>query len=105
MTDIPEAVLKMAREAVAVDLGADRSIVLSGKYDAWPSVQASARAIMAAQAEQREKDARLIEEGFEKAVGESYAPGSRSKNDKCPHGRVMYEDCDQCCADAIRKAP
>lgn len=50
-----------------------------------------------------EEAAKVIEEGFEKAVGESYRnDGKPSKNDKCPHGRYHYEDCDQCCADAVR---
>lgn len=50
-----------------------------------------------------EEAAKVIEEGFHKAVGESYRnDGKPSKNDKCPHGRYHYEDCDQCCADAVR---
>jgi hypothetical protein len=47
--------------------------------------------------------AKVIEEGSHKAVGESYRnDGKPSKNDTCPHGRYHYEDCDQCCADAVR---
>lgn len=59
-----------------------------------------ARALMA----ERERCARLIEDGFNRSVGKPLRPGGRpSKNDKCPHDRAMFEDCEQCCADAIRK--
>ena len=27
-----------------------------------------------------------------------------SKHDRCPHGRWMYEGCDECCADYARQA-
>ena len=62
-------------------------------------------AFAAALCEEREACATLVEEGFDRVVGESYAddPNVRSKHDKCPHGRYMYEDCEQCCADAIRQ--
>lgn len=50
-----------------------------------------------------EEAATLIEQGFTRDVAEPYMPdGRRTKNDKCPHGRYMYEDCEQCCAAAIR---
>jgi hypothetical protein len=50
-----------------------------------------------------EEAATLIEQGFARDVGEPYLPGGRrTKNDKCPHGRYMYEDCEQCCSAAIR---
>jgi len=64
-------------------------------------------AVVEAVLAEREACAALIEEGFERIVGESYAddPNVRSKHDKCPHGRYMYEDCEQCCADAIRQRP
>lgn len=51
---------------------------------------------------EREECAKLIEEGFEREVGEQYLPDRRTKNDKCKHGRYMYEDCEQCAASAIR---
>jgi hypothetical protein len=52
---------------------------------------------------QREFDAKLLEEGFDKPVAEAYRnDGQPSKNDTCPHGRYMYEDCEACAAKAIR---
>lgn len=54
---------------------------------------------------EREECAKLIEEGFEREVGEQYLPDRRTKNDKCKHGRYMYEDCEQCCADACSRSP
>lgn len=50
-----------------------------------------------------EECAKLIEEGFTKTAAEPYRnDGVSSKNDKCPHGRYMYEDCEPCCVDALR---
>ena len=50
-----------------------------------------------------ERAAKLIDEGFDKVVGKSFRKdGIASKNDHCLHGRYMYEDCDACCAAAIR---
>lgn len=47
--------------------------------------------------------AKLIENGFPKVVGEPYRDdGKSSKNDKCPHGHWMYEDCEACVVDALR---
>lgn len=54
---------------------------------------------------EREACARLVEEGFDRAVAESYRnDGVSSKNDKCQHGRYMYEDCEACCVIAIRSS-
>lgn len=67
------------------------------------AIVAIARAIMTAKAEAYEDAAKMIEEGFDRVVGEPYADdGSPSKNDKCPHNRYMYEDCEACCVGAIR---
>lgn len=50
-----------------------------------------------------EEAAKLIEEGFEKQVGKAWRnDGKPSKNDECPHGKFMYEDCERCASDAIR---
>lgn len=52
---------------------------------------------------EREACAKLIEDGYERKVGTPYhGPSIPSKNDKCPHGLYMYEDCEQCAANAIR---
>lgn len=88
--EIPEDIRNTAYAMVMRLVDRDR--------DSGENAEVIAEAIVA----ERERCAKLIEEGFEKAVGESYELGHKSKNDKCPHGRYMYEDCDQCCADAIR---
>jgi len=63
-----------------------------------------AKSINQARSQAFEESAKLIEEGFEKVVGEPYRDdGKPSKNDKCPHGRYMYEDCESCCSQAIRQ--
>lgn len=31
-----------------------------------------------------------------------FPDGRRSKHDKCPHGRWMYEDCDECTSEYAR---
>lgn len=50
-----------------------------------------------------EEAATLIDEGFEKQVGKAWRnDGKPSKNDECPHGKFMYEDCEQCASYAIR---
>ena len=47
--------------------------------------------------------ATLIDEGFEKKVGKAWRNDGRpSKNDKCPHDKFMYEDCEHCASAAIR---
>lgn len=52
----------------------------------------------------REQAATLIDDGFARPVGTPHRDdGVSSKNDKCPHDRVMYEDCEACCSAAIRK--
>lgn len=52
-----------------------------------------------------EEAARIVEDGFNKEVGTAYRDdGVASKNDKCPHGIWMYEDCEACAAAAIRAA-
>ena len=67
------------------------------------SADVIALALMRAERRGMEKAAGLIDHGFDKLVGEPYrADGTPSKNDKCPHGRYMYEDCEQCCSAAIR---
>lgn len=50
-----------------------------------------------------EEAATLIDEGFEKAVGKPWRnDGKSSKNDRCPHDKFMYEDCENCASSAIR---
>lgn len=50
-----------------------------------------------------EEAATLIDEGFEKAVGKPWRnDGKSSKNDRCPHDKFMYEDCENCASAAIR---
>lgn len=47
--------------------------------------------------------AKLIEDGVIRKVAVPYRnDGVPSKNDRCEHGRWMYEDCEACCAVAIR---
>lgn len=88
---------------------------LVGEFVSWSDVrfdeqaaeyvltQTIARAILSAKSEQREADANLIEVGFDRVVGKRWrADGKPSKLDLCVHGRSVREDCDQCCAAAIR---
>lgn len=52
---------------------------------------------------ERERCAKLLEEGYERTVATPYRnDGVNSKNDQCAHGRYMYEDCEACAASAIR---
>jgi len=45
----------------------------------------------------------IIEGGFDKQVAEQFRmDGKPSKNDKCPHGFYMYEDCEACAVVALR---
>ena len=91
-TDIPEDVWKTARAA----LGHTRDPVTKVPHTLVVNV---ARALMA----ERERCAKIIEEGCDRPVGEPFRnDGVPSKNDKCPHGVVMYEDCSACFAAAIR---
>lgn len=54
-------------------------------------------------AETVEQCAKLIENGYDKPVGKPWRKdGKPSKNDECPHGRYMYEDCEPCAVIAIR---
>lgn len=57
-------------------------------------------------AEQRgiERAANLIESGFDREHAEIWAKDgvTRTKFDRCPHGRQVNDDCEQCCAAAIR---
>ena len=47
--------------------------------------------------------AELVEGGVDRVVASPFRnDGIPSKSDKCPHDRVMYEDCEQCIAAAIR---
>lgn len=58
-----------------------------------------ARAILA----ERERCAKLLEEGYERPVATPYRDeGIRTKHDRCLHGRYMYEDCEACAAIVIR---
>lgn len=43
-----------------------------------------------------EEAARILEEGFDRGI--------KRKQDTCDHGKFEWEDCDQCCAAAIRAA-
>jgi hypothetical protein len=50
-----------------------------------------------------EEAAKLIENGFNRKAAYPFrADGVTSKLDQCIHKRAMNEDCEQCCADAIR---
>lgn len=50
-----------------------------------------------------EEAAGMIEEGVDRPAYEAWRDdGKPSKHDRCPHGVVMYEDCEACCAAAIR---
>lgn len=63
-----------------------------------------ARALLAAEARGIERAAKLIEEGFDREVARPYRnDGKPSKTDECPHGKYMYEDCEQCSVRAIRQ--
>ena len=54
-------------------------------------------------AETVEQCAKLIESGYDKPVGKPWRKdGKPSKNDQCPHGRYMYEDCEPCAVIALR---
>lgn len=53
--------------------------------------------------ETMERCAKLIESGYDKPVGKPWRKdGKPSKNDECPHGRYMYEDCEPCAVIALR---
>lgn len=86
MDEIPDDVMKAA-EKVAGDVyrayhDDDASLGLGGP---WEIV---ARAILAEQAAQRERDAKLIDDGVERQRGKIMrADGVHSKNDMCIHGR------------------
>lgn len=70
---------------------------MSSQAEQWTRSMAKARR------EGMEEAADMIDHGFEKPVGKPYRPdGIRSKHDQCPHGRYMYEDCEDCCSNAIR---
>jgi hypothetical protein len=46
----------------------------------------------------------LIGKGYPRPVGVTYRKdGVSSRHDKCAHGVVMYEDCEACLTDAIRR--
>jgi hypothetical protein len=50
-----------------------------------------------------EEAAKLVEVGFDRKVAYPFrADKLVSKLDQCIHKRAMNEDCEQCCADAIR---
>ena len=50
-----------------------------------------------------EEAATMIDEGVEKPASSPWRnDGKPSKHDKCPHDLFMYEDCETCCASAIR---
>ena len=78
---------------------------------AWPlSVEGRsriARALLDAHQRGRregmEEAATMIDEGVEKPASSPWRnDGKPSKHDKCPHDLFMYEDCETCCASAIR---
>lgn len=46
---------------------------------------------------ERERCARLIEEGYERGIAR--------KVDMCAHSKFKWEDCDECAVAAIRAAP
>ena len=92
--DIPEDVWAAAvrcAEVVCRNLPEDYG-------DMTIEIRAIARVILA----ERERCAQLIERGVNRVVHQPFWVGRRSKNDLCPHERYMYEDCERCCADAIR---
>lgn len=98
--EIPEDVMKASRAAIATAFApANAGGYLHGVRDRERII---ARALLAERAAQRERDAAMIEEGVERGRAKQRRPGVPSKNDECPHGRYMYEDCEPCCAAAIR---
>lgn len=57
----------------------------------------------AGRAEERERCAALLEQGYPREVARRYrADGVASKNDMCGHGKYMWEDCESCAISAIR---
>lgn len=79
---------------------AEKAMAGTGWY-AKSRILGAARAIVS----ERERCAKLLEEGYDRAVATPYRnDGVRSKNDQCAHGRYMYEDCEPCAAIAIRAA-
>ncbi|MFC3072386.1 hypothetical protein [Shinella pollutisoli] len=56
-----------------------------------------AKAIHDAVMAERERCARLIEEGYERGIA--------TKRDRCAHSKFEWEDCDECAVAAIRAAP
>lgn len=63
-----------------------------------------ANALLAAEQLGIERAAKLIEEGFDREHAEIWAKDgvTKSKFDKCAHGRQVNDDCEQCCSVAIR---
>jgi hypothetical protein len=112
MTKAGDKIIEGAKEALAVAKGeipAAAMWINGHRY--VPADEADAEAIASmreianlrsdmdkvktiARREAFEEAARLIDEGFDRGI--------KSKNDKCKHGFYGWENCDSCCADAIR---
>lgn len=80
--------------------------MLAKPISPW-AVNKIARALLEAHQRGRregmEEAAGMIEEGVDRPAYEAWRDdGKPSKHDKCPHDLFMYEDCETCCASAIR---
>jgi hypothetical protein len=94
MTDsqtIPDAFMKAARDTLMAAITAARS------KTADEAIELVAKAIHDAVMAERERCARLIEEGYERGIA--------SKRDRCAHSKFEWEDCDECAVAAIRATP
>ena len=80
MSEIPEDIMKAA-DSASKDYMHNRG-------------QSLRDVIAVAILSERERCAKLIEEGFSRGI--------ESKTETCAHGKFSWEDCDQCCAIAIR---
>lgn len=77
---------------------------INGALEVLDAIHAHyARALLEAHKAGMMGAAEMIEEGIDKPSATPWrSDGTPSKNDKCPHDFFMYEDCEACCAAAIR---
>jgi hypothetical protein len=99
VSKIPEWAMEMARDLVIYpEVGED-----GRPYLASDDHETIALALVAAEKRGIERAAKLIEEGYDRPVATPWGINGASKNDLCPHGMAVYQDCEQCAAAAIRQ--
>ena len=88
---IPDDILIVAREAY------HSAFNEYGNAKDQDVYEAIAKAIHDAVMAERERCARVIEEGYDRGIAR--------KMDMCAHSKFEWEDCDECAVAAIRAAP